>query len=252
MRSFCSEVMNEHLIHYVHPIVNGKTLKIEFLEVLSRLVYKGHIYGPSDFLKDITVSQKYIMATKALEKIKIYQKTYPGLSFSINISTIEMEEGLIQFLKKLSADKDIDPSRCVIEILETSSICPMVQEQLEKLKKDYGYRFALDDFGAGYSNLEQMFTSNGLFEYIKVDGSLVKDIITDDAKKLALAAMVLAIQANKKKAIVEYIADKYILEASYDVHADFLQGFVYCEPMLMDTFALKHLIQESFFVMMDE
>lgn len=252
MRNFCSEVLDEHLIHYVHPILNPKTSKIEFLEILSRLNYKGKIFEPSHFLKDITASQKYILAVKGLSKLKEFQKKYPELSFSINISTIEMEEGLIQLLKKISEDKDIDPKRCVIEILETSSICPLVQKELENLKKNYGYKFALDDFGAGYSNLKQMFVSNGLFKYIKVDGSLVKEIDTNSAKKLALSAMVLAIQANKKQTIVEYISDNSILDAMHDVSADFLQGFVYCKPMLMDEFVLKHLYKKSYFAMEGE
>lgn len=247
MRSFCSRIMDNHLIHFVHPVIDNKTMRIEFLEVLSRLDYEGEIIGPSEFLNDITINQKYIMAVKALTKIKQFQKIYPTLSFSINISTIEMEEGLIQFLEKLSEDKDIDASRCVIEILETSSIRPLVLKALEKLKEDYGYRFALDDFGAGYSNMKQMFVSNGLFEYIKIDGSLVAEIETSLPKNLALSAMVLAIQANKKKTIVEYITDNNVLEAMCDVGADFLQGFVYCEPMPIEGFALKHLSQESFF-----
>ena len=236
MKHLFSDFLNDHLLQYVHPIVNAKTMKIEFFEILSRVQYKGKIYEPKDFLENITTNQKYVMAQCILEKMKNFQQLLPEISFSINISSLEMEEGLLRFLKEIGNDMSIDPRRCIIEVLETCTASNLVLEQMNELKNHHGYRFALDDFGAGYSNFKQIYASNTLYEFIKIDGSMVTDIANDEKKRIALAAMVLAIQANDNKTVIEFIGDAETLIAAGDVHTDFMQGFIFGEPAPMEYF----------------
>lgn len=239
MNRLFSDFLDDHLIQHVHPVVDARTYKIEFFEVLSRARYKGKIYQPKEFLEDITPWQKFKMAETILERIKNFQKLCPNASFSINVSALEMEDGLTMFLKKISKDEAIDPSRCIVEVLESSVISSNVIALMEELKSKYGYRFALDDFGAGYSNINQIYNSNGLFEYIKIDGSLVKDIVHDETRRIILSMVVLAIQASKKKAIVEHVTNLETLKAVEEVSPDYIQGFEFGAPAPIEEFMHK-------------
>ena len=231
MTGIVSKIIHNHLLQYAHPIVDTKTLSLEFFEILSRAHYEGSIESPKDFMNEITAHQRFVMAQCVLEKIKLYQKQLPTASFSVNISSLEFEHGLSKFLHTLGNDHSIEPSRCIIEVSESVSTSESVMLQMQKLHNDFGFRFALDDFGAGFSTFEHIFRTNGLYEYVKIDGSIVKDIINDEAKKSALMAMVYAIKKANKKSIVEFVEDEATFKIIKDeIDADFIQGYVLGEP----------------------
>jgi len=236
MKEIVSRIINDHLLQYAHPIVDAKSLSVEFYEILSRVGYGGNIEGPKEFMSEITPHQRYTMAKCILEKIKSYQKEHLSLSFSVNISSLEFEQGILQFLNELGIDKQIDPSRCIIEVSESMNTSNLVIEQMVDLKNKYGFRFALDDFGAGFSNFEQIFRSNGLYEFIKIDGSMVTGIQHDEAKKSTLGAFIQAIRFNNKKSIVEFVEDEEILKIVLELGADFLQGYVFGKPAPIEDF----------------
>lgn len=237
MINLFSEFVDEHLVQHVHPVVNTKTYRVEFFEILSRVYYKNTLYQPSSFLNEISSSQKHKIAERNIIKAIEFQKQYPNLSFSINISNVDMESGIIRLLRDLAENKMIKPENCIIEVLETNIITNLVKEQMEKLKSDFGYRFALDDFGSGYSNLKQMQYSNGLFEYIKIDGSLAQGIVEDQRKKRSLELMIFTIQDHGKKAIVEHVSNCNSLEIIEQISPDFLQGFVFGLPEPIEKYA---------------
>ena len=70
MKKIVSRIINDHLLQYAHPIVDAKSLSVEFYEILSRVGYGGNIEGPKEFMSEITPYQRYAMAKCILEKIK--------------------------------------------------------------------------------------------------------------------------------------------------------------------------------------
>lgn len=244
MTGIVSKIIHNHLLQYAHPIVDTKTLSLEFFEILSRAKYEGTIESPKDFMNEITAHQRFVIAQCVLEKIKLYQKQLPHASFSVNISSLEFEQGLSKFLNSLGKDQSIDPTRCIIEVSESLSTSEHVMSQMQKLHNDFGFRFALDDFGAGFSTFEHIFRTNGLYEYVKIDGSMVTGLLNNEAKKSALIAMVYAIKKSNKKSIVEFVENEDTFRIIRDeVEADFIQGYILGEPApLQDSI---HLMKEN-------
>ncbi|MBP9566505.1 MAG: EAL domain-containing protein [Sulfurospirillum sp.] len=244
MTGIVSKIIQNHLLQYAHPIVDTKTLSLEFFEILSRAHYEGTIASPKDFMKEITAHQRFVIAQCVLEKIKLYQKQLPTISFSVNISSLEFELGLSEFLKALGSDRLIEPSRCIIEVSESLSTSEAVMTQMQELHTNFGFRFALDDFGAGFSTFEHLFRTNGLYEYVKIDGSMVTGLLNNEAKKSALIAMVYAIKKSNKKSIVEFVENEETFRIIRDeVGADFIQGYILGEPApLSDS---MHLLKEN-------
>jgi EAL domain-containing protein (putative c-di-GMP-specific phosphodiesterase class I) len=232
MTSLFSMFIEKHLKQYVHPVVYAENNKLAFFEVLSRVDYDGKIFAPKDFLHDITNSQRYKMAELVILRISQLQKKYPHISFSVNLSSIEFKDGFEKLLSKLaeSAESSLDPKRTIIELVETSIISESTMKKIKELKEAHGYRFAIDDFGAGYSTIKQISKSNGIFEMVKVDGSLIEDIEYDKNKKHTLELFVNIIKIHNKKVVLEFVRTPENAKLCKNMGADYLQGFVFGKP----------------------
>lgn len=99
---------------------------------------------------------------------------YIGMSFpvSINISIQSLESDF--FVEKVSKLL-VNESDVTFEITENDNYLSLsrVKHAMTKIKS-LGVKFSLDDFGKGFSDIEQVLTLD--FDEIKIDGSLVKNI----------------------------------------------------------------------------
>ena len=76
--------------------------------------------------------------------------------------------------------------------------------------KSLGCKIAIDDFGSGYSNFEYLFKLK--MDYIKIDGSLIKNIDTDINSKLIVEIIVdFAKKLVQKLLQNSYTQRKYII-----------------------------------------
>ena len=79
--------------------------------------------------------------------------------------------------KKRKERQEIEDSkRLIIEITESEGILnyrEVVEFMMEARK--HGIRFAIDDFGSGYSNFTYLMDLN--VDYIKIDGSIISSIL---------------------------------------------------------------------------
>lgn len=231
-----SKFLDNHLIQYAQPVVDTRTYKVLFFEVLSRAIFNGTIYEPRHFMENISDEEKFEMAHKIIEKIVLFQQKFTTQSFSINVSHYDLNHGLIDILDGMAREKLIDPTRLIIEMVETSILDDYVRNKMKLLKTTHGYRFALDDFGAKYSNMQQIYTSNGLFEIIKIDGSLINNIEHDLKIQQSLKKLIEIIHIFDKKAVVEYVSSCTILKIAQDMGADYVQGYVFGVPSPMEDY----------------
>lgn len=91
---------------------------------------------------------------------------------SINISIQSLESDF--FVEKVSKLL-VNESDVTFEITENDNYLSLsrVKHAMTKIKS-LGVKFSLDDFGKGFSDIEQVLTLD--FDEIKIDGSLVKNI----------------------------------------------------------------------------
>ena len=73
-----------------------------------------------------------------------------------------------------------------------------------------GARIAIDDFGTGYSNFEHLLRLD--VDYIKIDGSLIKNIVTDDKHRLIVETIVSFARRIGIKTVAEFVSDEKILQ----------------------------------------
>lgn len=87
-----------------------------------------------------------------------------------------------------------------------------------------------NDFGTGYSNFQYLVKLNA--DYMKIDGSLIKDINTNAISQIIVKNLVNFAKDLNMKTIAEYVENEQILNKVKELGIDYSQGFYFSEPKL--------------------
>lgn len=152
-------------------------------------------------------------------------------TISINISILSLEsEYFIKEALNLLKDKNI-----ILEITEHDKVnnLDLIAYNIQLLKSETGVKFALDDFGRGYSNTESLMCLP--VDIIKVDRSLVTNI-TDSYISYAVLKTKIGKILNilEKMVIVEGIETQTQLDLINLIGNCCIQGFYYSTPLERD------------------
>ena len=91
-----------------------------------------------------------------------------------------------------------------------------------------GSKIAIDDFGTGYSNFEHLLKLD--VDYIKIDGSLIKNIVNDDKHRIIVETIVSFARRIGIKTVAEFVSDDSILNAIKEIGISCAQGFHIGKP----------------------
>ncbi|MFY4810733.1 EAL domain-containing protein [Aliarcobacter butzleri] len=220
----------DKIVPYFQPIYNLKTNKIEKYEALVRLIDGNNVISPYYFLDISKKSKQYLQLTKTM-----IQKTFDyfkdkDFEFSINLTFEDIKsEYISSFIIELLKEYKIG-HRVVFEIVESEEI-----DNFRKINeffvtiREYGCKIAIDDFGSGYSNFEYLAKLN--VDYIKIDGSLIKDILINKSSQNIVSMLVNFAKGQKVKTIAEFVSNKDILNKVRELGIDYVQGYYIKEPI---------------------
>ena len=104
----------------------------------------------------------------------------------------------------------------------------MVVIHFMKSLKKRGVRFALDDFGTGLSSLTYL--KQFPVDYLKIDGSFIKDILTDSVDRTLVEAINDLAHTMGLKTVAEYVESKEILNLLNIIDVDYAQGYFIQKP----------------------
>jgi EAL domain-containing protein (putative c-di-GMP-specific phosphodiesterase class I)/GGDEF domain-containing protein len=214
-----------NIISYFQPIVNNKTKKIEKYESLVRLIDdKKNIISPYFFL-DTAKEGKYYQKITSIVLQNSFNALYStNTHISINLSALDIEkkETRDEFFKLLE-DNRKETHRIVIELIEDESITDINTIKLfMKRVKEFNVKIAIDDFGTGLSNFSRVLTYEPNF--IKIDGSLIKDIESSSFSKHMVETIVNFSKKQNIKTIAEYVENENIFNILCDLGVDYSQG----------------------------
>lgn len=228
-RKLSNALKENNLITYYQPIVNNTTLSYEKYECLVRMVDDGKIVSPFFFLEVAKRTRQYFDITRTV----IYQafETFKdsNAEFSINISILDMLEPKVsEYILKMLQEYDIG-SRVVFEIVESEYIENFdgVIKFITAVKK-YNCKIAIDDFGTGYSNFAYLIKLKA--DYLKIDGSLIRNIDKDTSALLVVSAIVEFSKKLEMKTIAEFVESEEIFTIVKDLGIDYSQGYYFSMP----------------------
>ena len=145
--------------------------------------------------------------------------------FNINLSGKSIsDETLLGYIMHEFQRTGINSRRICFEITETAAIANLssASELIEELRL-IGCQFALDDFGSGlssYSYLKRL-----PVDYLKIDGSFVRDMLHDPIDHAMVASIVQVGHVIGIKTIAEFVENQDIENALRKLGVDYAQGY---------------------------
>lgn len=218
------------IVPYFQPIVNNINQKFEKYEALVRLIEEdGSVVSPYFFLDISKKTKQYTTITKIMIEKSFEHFKEKTAQFSINLTmedivNDEINHFIFQLLEKYQIG-----TRVVFEIVESESIqnYETVSEFIKKLKF-YGCKIAIDDFGSGYSNFEYILKLK--VDYLKIDGSLIKNIVKDPNSKIIVSTIVNFAKQLGIKTIGEFVENEEIFKIMQELGIDYSQGYHFQAP----------------------
>jgi EAL domain-containing protein (putative c-di-GMP-specific phosphodiesterase class I) len=125
---------------------------------------------------------------------------------------------------------NIDPSRIIFELTETAAFYNLdeVRHFVSRIK-GLGCRFALDDFGVGFSSFYYIKELD--FDYLKLDGSFIKNLPKNLNDQVFVRAMVEISRVFDLMVIAEWVEDKETEEMLREFSVSYGQGYYFGKPM---------------------
>lgn len=223
-------IEEDRVVPLFQPIAECESGEIVKYECLMRIEDDNKEYiSPFHFLDLAKKNKIYHKLTKAIIRKSFEAFRHSSKSFSINISiddimSDEIREYLLESLKQGEIAK-----RAIVEITESEGIEEFgeVSKFIESVKK-YGGRVSIDDFGTGYSNFEYLMKLN--IDYIKIDGSLIKNIDTDQNSKMITQTIVEFAKKIGVETVAEFVYSKIIFDIVKEIGVDYAQGYYFGQP----------------------
>lgn len=222
----------DQVLAYYMPIQNLRTNRIEKYECLIRLpAADGRIMSPFEFLDVAKESRLYGQLTLRMIRNAFATFRNNDLEFSINLSIEDiLDPKVTGFLFDAVSNEPSIGKRMTIEILESEEISDYdnVRDFVGRAKA-LGCMIAIDDFGAGYSSLNQLLQLE--IDSLKIDASLIKNITADPHSRAVVRAIIqLAGEMQIPSITAEFVHDEATRLAVRDMGIDFAQGYHIGEP----------------------
>lgn len=150
---------------------------------------------------------------------------------SVNVSAGRLRRGdLYRDTTAVLAETGLDPSRLVLELSERILFDEM-PDGLSSLAEltSLGVALALDDFGAGYTSLEQL--RRLPVSQVKIDRSLVAPVDESDDDSAIVAAVIEFAHALGLSVTAEGIERSGQLERLTELGCEYGQGFLFSAPV---------------------
>lgn len=153
---------------------------------------------------------------------------------SVNLSPRQFRQrDLGKRIRDAISETGLPPSNLTLEITESTLMYNLEQgaAMLSELRH-MGVSVAIDDFGTGYSSLAYL--KDLPIDYLKIDRSFVKDIVTD-ANDAAIANSIIALAHNLGlKVVAEGVEEQEILDRLAGFGCDQYQGYFFARPVSAD------------------
>ncbi|MEZ5466723.1 MAG: EAL domain-containing protein [Lysobacterales bacterium] len=209
-----------------------------YYEVLLRMRGpSGELVAPNAFLP---TAERYNMMLdidrwvihNALKALRDSHAVDPEhlVGLSINLSAQSLgANGIGRFVMDKLVEFNVDPSLVTFEITETKAVTNLdaARELIQQLR-GLGCRFALDDFGCGFSSFTHLKHLD--VDFLKIDGAFIQGLLEDPVDRAVIAAINDIAHSVGKRTVAEYVDRPQVLSALLACGVDFIQGYYVGRP----------------------
>ncbi len=227
---------NDKFELFYQPILEIGNQQVSHFEVLLRMQDDmGGVLPPGVFIgvaEEIGLihSIDHWVLRQALRKQAEFHRQNIDITLSINLSGVVIDDPhLLPLLRSELSRSGVNPEKIVFELTETSAVADIAAAiQLMHEVRDLGCRFALDDFGVGFSSFSYL--KQLPLDFVKIDGSFIRQLPDNVDDQLFVKALTDVARGMGKKTIAEFVEDAQTLEMLRDYGVDYAQGYYIGKP----------------------
>lgn len=235
-------LMNRDFLLYCQPM-EALSDGPPHYEVLLRVIDNdGRVMSPAKFIEaaeryDLIPNIDQWVVEEILTLLTDYNiaEVSPESVWSVNLSgksigSRDFHHYLLDVLEKNSAFSN---SQLCFELTETAEIGEM-ESALDLITqvKGLGAAFSLDDFGCGLSSFSYL--KEIPVDYLKIDGSFVKDIDSNSVNHSMVKAMTSVGKVMGLHTIAEYVESGAVRDLLKEIGVDYAQGYYVSKPLPLE------------------
>ncbi len=221
---------------FFQPVFDVKNNKVTRYEALIRLRdSNGKFISPDNF---IPIAERMGMihdidlwvVENAFNTLSSLSKECASIALNINLSTHSfINPSLVPLVQYKLQQTEIDPERITFEITETAAInnFEKSQEMVNHLR-NLGCKFALDDFGAGFSSFSYL--KHFDVDCLKIDGAFITNLINNPIDQTLVRAIIEIAKTLNKSTVAEFVSDQATFELLKEYGIDYIQGYYTGKP----------------------
>ncbi len=227
---------DDRLLLYYQPVVRLRDLKTVHCEILVRLRDDlGNVVLPSQFIEcaeSLGMVQEIDMRVveRVLEHLQSPEQRDVKIRYFVNLSRVSISDAhWVRRFQSMLSSASVNHSQLVFEITETAAMSDVdVTQHFIRELKEMGCRFALDDFGAGFSSFYYLKRFD--VDYLKIDGNFVRDLATDEGNRIFVRALCDVARGLNKQVVAEWVENRRTLEILNEMGTLYGQGYLFQRP----------------------
>ncbi len=218
------------LLLYAQPILNLRSGEFSEYELLVRLDLGDSVLPAGDFVGiaerfGLIQSLDRWVVRRAIHLMSELGQADRNLRLAVNLSAMAFKDG--EFLPMIQRELEataVEPARLVLEVTESAAIANINEaRRFVRTLKDTGCRFALDDFGVGFSSFYHL--KHLPVDFLKIDGSFIRDIVWNSVDQHLVKAIVQAARGLGKQTIAEFVGNEEAVRLLREYGVDYAQGY---------------------------
>jgi len=226
-----SAIKENNFVLYAQPIMELGSDDISHYEILIRMSEgEGELISPGRFLP---VAEKFGLSrdidkwvvNETLDSLTSAAGESPDNQFAINLSGQSLTDNeLLNWLKCNQTLEGGNFAKILFEVTETAAVSNIQSaNSFISTLKSRGSKFALDDFGMGFSSFNYLKQLS--VDYLKIDGSFIQNLPRDSMNQDLVQSIVEVAHRLKKETIAEFVEDEETLQMVRNYGTDHAQGY---------------------------
>ena len=211
----------EALLRYEHPIIG-----LLYPPLVIKLAEEG------EFLAEL---EEKVLAKAIEDRPKVLEKFGEGIKISVNVTGLTVvTERYINYCRSLNEKDSFAGKNMCIEVTEQAAVS-FDDHTLSALRAlhDMGLLLAIDDFSMGQTSIHYL--KDNMFDIIKLDGSIVGGVCTNDATRDIISSIVQLADSLNLMVLAEYVDSEEKKEALHNIGCDNYQGWLYSPAVFLDS-----------------
>lgn len=236
-KDILNEIREGNFRMFLQPKVNIHSKKIVGAEALIRLYHpdKGYI-SPAKFIPVLEQQNEvHIIDLFILGRVFQFQKAARDAGKEVVPISVNFSKNTLMYPKLMESimemcEKYGEPDKMIrIEITETiSNMDHMEVKNIARALHTMGFSISMDDFGTQYSNMAVL--TQFEFDTVKIDRSMILNIVTDEKNKLILKHTVAMLKDLGMEIVIEGVETAEQVAVLATLGCDIVQGFFFGRP----------------------